>query len=38
MLTPELALLVTRRPRLPAHAKVDRSDMMRSMVRGARSG
>ena len=37
MLTPELALLVTRRPRLPAHAKVDRTDMMRSMVRGAQA-
>jgi hypothetical protein len=35
MLTPELALLVTRKPKLPAHAKVDRTDMMRSLVTGA---
>ncbi len=35
MLTSDLALLVTRKPRLPTHAKVDRTDMMRSLVMGA---
>ncbi len=36
-LTPDLALLVTRKPKLPAHARVDRTDMMRSLVTGAQA-
>jgi len=32
MLTPELSSLVTRRPKLPANARVDRLDMVRSAL------
>ncbi|WIG96637.1 kinesin [Myxococcus sp. SDU36] len=32
MLTPELSSLVTRRPKLPANARVDRMDMVRSAL------
>ncbi len=32
MLTPELSSLVTRRPKLPSHARVDRLDMVRSAL------